>query len=432
MNFIKSFSITFVSTILLTLFGIANNIIITRQIGVDGRGKYAVILNFILLLSLLLGEGLRRSNTILIGNNKNYLSDLLKKSFSFSLFLLLLLLALAFGSSLFTSLLPNIPEKLIILAVISVALYVFWQSIQSLFLGIQRIVYFNILQVSSIFLNLIINLFGIYFLDFELTEIIYVYLVSTIITVIIALFGMKQPLENFGPTITKVTYSGILNLGSRSVIAGLFSFAIIKSGIFFSNYYLDSVQTGLYSIALLFFEIIQKLPITIGTLVLSRTVIDTSSSNSDNTSRLVRAILFIDLVFILGLLLFGRLTIIFMFGVEFADSMILIEYLFPAFLLIGPASVLYAFFMGKGYPKKLIILNGIAAILTIGLLLLFIESYGIAVVPIITSIVLSGWAITLMVFFKLETGIPFNKLLFMTKSDINYMITGFKSLLHVE
>lgn len=429
MNFFKSFSITFITTILLTIFGILNNVVITRQIGADGRGQYAVIMNFVLLLSLLFGEGIRRSNTILIGNNKNYFVDLVKKSLIVFLFLLFLLLTVSLNSDILNFLLPNISSKLIVLAALSVSFYIFWQSIQALFLGIQEIVFFNILQVSSISISLFLNIVGIYLFDFGLIEIIYVYLGATIITAAVAFWGLRKPYKRFGRTSLKVNFFEMLNLGSRSVVAGLFSFTIYKSGIFFANYYLDTVQTGLYSIALLFFEIMQKLPNTIGTLVLSRTAADSSSSNSDNTERLVRAMLFIDLIFLFVLALLGKVIIVIVFGIEFVDSVNLLMYLFPSLFFIGPASVLYAYFMGKGYPKKIIILNAIAAVSTVILLFLFINSSGITVVPIITSAIISIWTLVLMVFFVFETKTSFRQLLFITKADIQYLISSVKSLL---
>ncbi len=427
MNFFKGFFITFLSTIVLTLFGILNNVIITRQIGADGRGQYAVIMNFILLLSLLLGEGLRRSNTILVGNNKNYFVDLVRKSSFFCLFLLFFLLIVSQFTSIFTIFIPNISNKLIFLSVLSVSFYMFWQSIQALFLGIQKLILFNVLQVTSVSFSLFFNIIGIYIFNFELLEIVYVYLGATVFTVIIAIIWLRKPYRELGKIKLKVNIVKILNLGSRSVVAGLFSFTIYKSGIFFANFYLDTVQTGLYSIALLFFEIMQKLPNTIGTLVLSRTAADSSSTNSENTSRLVRAMIFLDLLIVLVLMLIGKIIIEFVFGVEFAGSIKLLMYLLPSLFFIGPASVLYAFFMGQGYPRGIIFLNAVVALLTIVLLFLFIEPFGISVVPIITSFVISIWTLILMTIFVLKTKIPVKKILFFTKSDLQYLISNVKS-----
>lgn len=432
MNFFKSFSITFTTTILLTFFGIANNIIITRQIGVEGRGQYAVIMNFVLLLSLLLGEGIRRSSIILVGSNKNYLQDLVKKSFYYAIIVLFLLFAIFFSNDFFSSLLPNISANLLAISLLSISLYIFWQSIQALFLGIQKIVFFNILQVSTVTFNLVFNIVGVYLFNFGLFEIIAIYLISTILTVFIAFIGINNSIKELKVTYLKAAVSKLLNLGSRSLISGLFSFAILRSGVFFSNYYLDIAQTGLYSIAFLFFEILSKLPNTIGTLVLSRTAIDSSNSNSENTAKLVRAMMFIDFLFIIGFIILGKFIVILAFGNEFAGSVILIMYLFPAFLFIGPSSVLHAFFMGKGYPNKVIILNGISALITFILLYIFISDYGIISVSAITSLIISGWTLTLMIFFILDTKISIHKLFFLTKSDVQYLTSSIKSFLKVK
>ena len=96
MNFFKSFSLTFSSTILVTLFGILNNIIITRQLGPSGRGEYSVIMTFILLAALLLGEGIKRSNTILIGKDRSYYISLVKNTIYYSVFITAILLIFSY------------------------------------------------------------------------------------------------------------------------------------------------------------------------------------------------------------------------------------------------------------------------------------------------------------------------------------------------
>ena len=71
MNFVKGVSITGLTTFLISIIAFLNNVIVTRQIGPEGRGQYSVLTNLIMFMTLILGEGIRRSNTILVGRNVN-------------------------------------------------------------------------------------------------------------------------------------------------------------------------------------------------------------------------------------------------------------------------------------------------------------------------------------------------------------------------
>ena len=137
MNFFKSFSLTFSSTILVTLFGILNNIIITRQLGPSGRGEYSVIMTFILLAALLLGEGIKRSNTILIGKDRSFYISLVKNTIYYSVFITAILLIFSYFD-LFNVLLYSIKSQYLFIAVISIGFYILWQSLQGILLGTQK------------------------------------------------------------------------------------------------------------------------------------------------------------------------------------------------------------------------------------------------------------------------------------------------------
>jgi len=427
MRFIKSFSMTFSSTILLTIFGIFNNIIITRQIGVVDRGKYSVIMNFIMIIALVLGEGIKRSNTIIVGQNKNYLTNLTSKTLTIS-FLFLVLLWLVFNlTNFFDFFLVNISNNLILIAIISIGLYIFWQSLQALFLGLQEIKLFNLLLISTISITLIINAIGITFFNFRLNEIMLSYLFASFITSILGFFYVK----NIGQKIVshkKVSLNQIINLGGKSTLSGLSSFVIVRGGIFFSNFYLDPKQTGLYSIALLFFEIIQKIPNTLGTLVLSRTANDSAKTDSKNIAKLIRIMFLVNFIFVILLVFLGKLVIVLLFGKAFNNSYSIILYMLPAFFLIGPSSVIHGFYMGKGYPQKIIILNVICGLLTLGLLFIFTEEYGINFVASVSSIIITIWTIVLILFFKIDTKFKGSEILFPSKQDFMYLLNEIKTL----
>ena len=69
MRFFKAFYITGFITGIVTLLAFVNNVILTRYLGPEGRGEYSIVANLILILALIFGEGIRRSNIIAVGRH---------------------------------------------------------------------------------------------------------------------------------------------------------------------------------------------------------------------------------------------------------------------------------------------------------------------------------------------------------------------------
>lgn len=427
MNLIKNFSLTITSNILFTVLGLINNIIISRQIGVDGRGLYSVIMTFILFSFLILGDGIRRSSTFYASQSRCNPLLLSRNAIVVSSSSIVLLSILQYHFDIFSSYLPGIDQDYIYLAVVVVGLMTYSQSVQAIFLGLQKISIFNILMISTSLINVIINIFGILIWNFHLKELIYSYFTANLITSLFAFIKIEN-FENNKPKIENLRFISKLALTSKATISNLLVFIVLRGGILISNIYLSSVKIGLYSIAIFFFEMIQKIPNTIGSFVFSLTANDTSEENDLRTLKLIRAMFLLDTTAIIFLLILGRLLIVFLWGEEFAESIVLIYYMYPAFLFVGPSSVLYAYFMGKGYPIKVILLNLVTAFLLVIFIFFFIKTYKIESVAIITSLAISMWTIVLIIFFKHQTSYRFVDIFIITKSDITELSNGIKRL----
>ena len=114
MRLLKIFSISLLSQGTILLIGFINGIIITRNLGVGGRGKYAIAMGIIVALGLLFGEGLYYSNTYLVSIKKNKLSQLFTNGKIAGLVLsgLMVVLAFLFNKLLINTVLPGITGQL--------------------------------------------------------------------------------------------------------------------------------------------------------------------------------------------------------------------------------------------------------------------------------------------------------------------------------
>jgi len=425
MSFIKDFWLSITSTILMTGIAFFNNVIITRHLGPDGRGKYSVIIYLVLLLTLFLGEGIRRRNTIILGKDNRIISKVFIQSLILIIPIIILLSILYYSSFLLNYFIPNVSNKLLLLALFSAVFIILWQSIQAAYLGIQNILFFNLLQIVSVFVTFLLNVIGIYLLNFGLTEIVFNFLCSAIITFLLAAWLFRDYIKwnmNFELSDIKNSTS-ILFKSTSSVFIVYF---LLRSDIFIINYFLGSAAAGLYSVVILFSEIFQKIPNTLGPLVISRTVNDDSMKNIFDVVRLVRFSFLLNFILILMLLNFGEGLIILLFKSEFADAFEALKYLFPALIFLGPGGIIYSYFIGRAFPLKPIIISGIAAVFSILLNIHFVPKYGIKASASIGSIVLILWSLSLLIYFKTKHKVKLSDLVFIKKNDFVFIFNYIK------
>ncbi len=430
MNFSKGFSLGFISTLVITIVTFLNNIIITRQLGPEGRGKYAILITMVLLFTFLLGEGIRKSNTLLSAKSKENIRILLYKTSIYCLGLLVIFILLYLFRSFWQQLLPNITGLMLIITFITAINVIFWQSIQASFLGLQSIKNFNKLPVVSALMIFSFNAVGIYFFDFKLTEILLTLLISSLIVSLYSLVLIKKEIGNifsrdYRKNGTKVSTTRIF---TRSTISAASFFLTVRGDIFLINFFAGSAQAGLYNIARLFFDILQKFPNIAGPLLISKTVVDDEKVSRLNTARLVRVTFIINIAAVLFLSIFGFNILVFLFKEDFSESFKILTYLMPALLFFGPGSIIYSYFIGKEYPNIVLLLNCIIGFLNIGLNIFFIPEYGVYAAATISSITYFIWTLVLLVYFHKISGIRYSEIIFVKRNDFSYLLTLFRKM----
>jgi len=417
MNFIKGLSITSGTTVLITIIAFLNNVIVTRQIGADGRGKYVVISNIILMFALLFGEGIIRSNTLLVGNSKSNLSKLISQTLVYGILLFIVFLIIFFLKAYWLFLIPNLSNHLIIFALIITLFTILWRAIQALFLGVEKIYEFSFLQILTIGLTFLINLIGILLLNFGLSQIIYTMAFSTIVTLFFGIFMLKAKINliDFDYSVLKIS---TISISAKSTLSALQNFATLKGDIFLINFIISSASAGIYSVALVFTEILQKIPNIAGALLFSRSANNIHKNTEEIAGRLFKITLYIDIIISILLIFIGKELIVWLFGNEFKESYFVLLLLLPALVFYGPGSILHAYFMGKGYPKFMLWCNGIIAALNISFNIVLIPIYGIKVAGIISSLSYTLWTLFYMTYFIKNTSQGFKSLFLVNIEDI--------------
>lgn len=421
MNFVKSFFITSSTTITITVISFINNVVVTRHLGPEGRGIYTVISNLTLFFCLLFGEGIRRSNAVIVGKSIENLGKLFRFLLVHSLFLIILFSLIFSLAPSFSHLLPNITSTHLLFG-LSIALFtIFWQSVQALLLGLQNIISFNLMFLVQTITIFCLNLLGVFIFNFDVNGFILSLFISAILTSLSGYFFLKK-YHRFKKINSSPILGEYIKVGLKSLVSSFSMFLTLRGDIFLINFFLNPVQAGLYSVAVLFSEIVQKIPNVIGPLIISKTVVDFSNKPAMNTVRLVRVVFVFNLFVICILFFAGDLIIDFLFGVTFKKAYAPLEFLLPALFFIAPGGIIHAYLIGRAYPKAIVIINVLVASLNICLNIIFIPQFGIIAAASISSITYFLWTCSMIVYLKNQSGFSFNQIFLIRKEDVNYIL----------
>jgi len=387
LRFRKIFSISLVSQGAVLFIGFVNSIMITRYLGLEGRGQYAIAMNVITILALLLGDGLYRSNTYLVSLDRRRLSSL----FSNGLLVIagfgtvLLLISFIWGPHIIQTALPGLNMNILFWAVISMFPVIFVRSIEGLVLGLQRYLIFNGLVILPLAIYLMFNILLHFSSQYSPALILRNYFMAMgLVSILAAFWLIRNETIQFQPKWAIAKES--LSSGIKANVSHLCLFMLFRVDIFLINYFLGMEQAGLYSIAVLISELLQKIANTSGTILYPKVSGGSTKSSQTLSIRVLIFVLGAGLIFSIFLFIFGKALIILLFKKEFAPAATSLYYLLPGTVIMAGGKIVLFSLWGKGFPRITIIVPLAALILNTALNLVLIPKLGIEGAAISTSL----------------------------------------------
>jgi len=412
MTFLRGFSVNALSTLVVFLAGLGNQALITRAVGVDGRGQYAVLAKIVLLLAVVFGEGLRKANAYLVGRNRTAAPSV----FFGSVFYTVLLGALIFavylpGRDRIPGLIPNMPTAPLILILCVGTLQVGYRCILGVFLGLDRMVEYALLLALLIVLYLGANVYAVHILHAGLLGITICWLLSTMLTLAAAavLLGRLVPLTS---SLDIRLLEGLKNVGPRATGSNVFVFLMLSVDIFLVYYLFGERATGIYSISVLFLDLMSRLPNVAGAVLFPKVVSSEDAAYREElTCRVSRAVLLFGLAVSLSLVAVGRPLIVFLFGTEYEPSYGLLLWMLPGAVAVACGSIVNTHLCARGYPAVTIFAPAIAMEIKVVMTFFLIPTMGLAGPAISASLTYVLWAGMVFGHFSRTRGRPWRELI---------------------
>lgn len=404
---------------------IGAGVIVARWLGPAGLGILTTIQVTVLVAVQLGTLGLPAAGTYFVARDRRNLAPLVVNALIFSLIagsiLSFTLIALASsGSRLF----GDIPDSVMMVAAISIPFQLVILFGGSVFLGVGRILTFNLTDVAaqtSLLVSAVIALVmlgaGLYGLV-SFNTIVYG-LLSVI--VIVMVYRLIDDIEKRRLRPSLDLFGRLIRYGVKFHVATVAGILVFRVDLLFVKYFRGADEAGVYAIAAQAGMVMMMLPNIIGTLLFPR-VAAARDTTGELTARVTRHTAFI-MFFACLLAAPMSFAIPFVFGPAFNDATFLFLLLLPGIFLIGIESVLVQHFSGTGLPVAIPLFWLATLMVNVGLNLALVPGFGARGAAVSSAISYALIFVVVAFYFRHKTSTRISDVLFARRDEIRELIS---------
>lgn len=416
MSLSKNIAITFSARIIMVGLGLIAGIIAARMLGPEGKGIFA-FLSALAGIALQFGNlGLQNANTYFIAKDRTKTGDLMGNSLWVGL-----ILGSVIALGIYTvwewyphQIAGSIDRDLIVITLLSIPFILLSLFFQNILLGQQAIFPYNMIQILSQ-VAITVGVISIMFTSQSIRSLV---MLSTLVAIIssLAYWTLASLRTQFSFRFNLHCLKESLRYGIKSYIVTFFAFLILRSDLYLVNLYRGLAETGLYSLAAGFADLLQLLPMSISMVLFPR-LAENQSTSGEVTARVVRIATIIMFFLCLVAAIFAQPLITMLYGEPFAASALPFIILAPGIFFYSIESIIAQNLAAIGFPFYIVYVWLTTFLLNFGLNLIFVPKYGMLAAAT-TSLISYIFVYVLMaVAFLRENRLPY-KVLIPTLEDV--------------
>lgn len=402
MSFLRGFSVNAAAGGLTFLLAFANQALIARGLGVAGRGQLALVATSVTIGSMVLGEWLSRGNSYHSGRTPQAAGSVWRNTVAYSLLLLLVCGAAAVmlpaHAPVWLTGADSVSVGQALLLVGMVTAVVAQKGFTGILQGRDRLTAYALVPLVFISAYVVANGIALGWLHAGLNGVLVAWLCGAVLAALIAAAASRAP----GALDGKLLRATAL-VGTRGALSATLIFLLFRSDVYLVRHFLGEEELGVYAIAIVIAEMMQRGPNIAGAVLLPKVLsgVDDSHGMSQAVSRWVLAF---SLLAALGVVLLGAPLIRWIFGEAYSGAYIPLLWMLPGLVAAGYGSVLNTKLAGEGYPPVTMWAPAAALGLNVGLNLLLIPRYGLMGAALSTSIAYGLWAAIVTLAYRRHTG----------------------------
>jgi O-antigen/teichoic acid export membrane protein len=377
---------TYLSRILVMGLTLVSTVVVSRLLGPEGRGYYAVAVATGTLGVQFATLGMNAGNGYFVAKQPELLPCLtgntLVMSFGFG-GLLAVLLGLVF------SMRPDlltIRGTILVLALLWIPLGSAFTLLQSLMLGLHDVRGYNLAEVGVRAISIV--LLGILVVSHRvgIAALLATVLAATAICGgwVAARLRQRAPAK---PRLSIEVFRKSIRYALKAYLATTFCFLVLRADLFMVQRMLGAQQAGYYSIASTMADYVSILAATVGAILFPKLSALTSLREKLNLTTKATIGISLALLPLLSVAsLLARPVVRLLFGPEFLPASWSFVLLMPGMFFLGMHAVSVQFLNSIGYPKSVVIVWGLSSLFNIATNLWAIPHYGIAGASVVSSI----------------------------------------------
>lgn len=407
MSYLRGFSTNATCTGLTFALGYANQALIARGLGTHGRGVLTVISTAVLFGGIAFGEWLSRGNSYAVGRDPTRAGSTWANT---GLYVLALCAALG-GAAALVAAWPALrsaaglaPGQLLLLAALVTAV-VAQRGFLAILLGRDRVLPYALIPVLFIACYLAGNAAALGPLAAGVDGVLTSWLMASALAAAVALVLTRAP----GPA-DGTALRATARVGARGAVSTALIFLLYRSDVFLVGWFLGAGPLGVYAIAIVMAEMMQRLPNVAGTVMLPK-VLGGDDDDHALSLALSRWVLRFGLVAAAAIVAGGAQVIAWSFGAAFAGAWEPLVWMLPGLVVAGFASVLNTKLAGLGYPPVTVWAPAAAFAANVALNLLLIPRLGLRGAALATSIAYALWAALVTAEYRRRTHVAWVRFL---------------------
>jgi O-antigen/teichoic acid export membrane protein len=419
-SFLKDISSVFASNILAIVSALLIDIVLSRQLGPEGRGLYASILVVPLIVTSFVMLGIRRSAVYHLGK-KIFDADRTVSGI-LSLLIITSILAVLISGIAFLILLPKgLTWIMAILALMSIPVKLILVYSGGIYIGNEDFKRSNL----QVWLPLVYDLLGILlFVALLKWSVSGALLALFLANLLVSVMSLRYLSKTFKIRISwdKEVISGLAKIGITYAVAVVIMQLNYRVDILLLQELSTMKEVGYYSLGVAISDKLWQLPSAIGLVVMSRSAnVDDTGRLDRDVAKLVRISFLIVLLSAIVLWLVIPYLLPLFYGIKFAPSIGVVRLMLPGIIMFVIVRILSGRFAGSGQPKLLIGLFVPVLLVNIILNLFWIPAYGSLGAAMATNVSYTLGAIGMLILFSVKMKIPFMELINYKRSDFDFI-----------
>jgi O-antigen/teichoic acid export membrane protein len=419
-SFLKDISSVFGSNILALFNALLVDIVISRQLGPEGRGLYTSILVVPLIVVSFALLGIRRSAVYHLGQ-KTYDENRTVSGILTLMIITSLVGMLVSGIALRIMHPPGLSIGMLVLVLLSIPVKLILIYSGGIYIGKEDFRKSNLQVWLPQFLNFLGIILFTVLLRWDVLGALLSLFISTLLVALASLSNLNRRYS------ISIRFDREV-LGSLARLGFIYAIATVVMQL---NYRVDIMllqklsvmkEVGYYSLGVAISDKLWQLPSAIGLVVMSRSANTTDEGKLNlDVARLLRLTFLLVLAVSILIWLIIPWLLPLVFGEKFMPSVAIVRWMLPGILMFAIVRILSGRFAGKGEPFILICIFVPALLLNILLNFIWIPAYGGVGAAWASNVSYSAGAIALLTIFSIRMHIPFREILRYRSTDFTFL-----------